>query len=31
MFGVPIDGPANVYCDNNSVVINSIKQTQVYA
>jgi hypothetical protein len=31
MFGIPIDGPANVYCDNNSVVINSIKQTQVYA
>ncbi len=23
MFGIPIDGPANVYCDNNSVVINS--------
>jgi hypothetical protein len=25
MFGIPIDGPANVYCDNNSVVINSSK------
>lgn len=25
MFGVPIDGPANVYCDNNSVVTNSIR------
>lgn len=23
MFGIPIDGPANLYCDNNSVVINS--------
>ena len=23
MFGVPIDGPANVFCDNNSVVINA--------
>jgi hypothetical protein len=23
--GVPIDGPANMYCDNNSVVINSSK------
>jgi hypothetical protein len=25
MFGIPIDGPPNVYCDNNSVVINSAK------
>lgn len=25
MFGVPIDGPANVYCDNDSVVNNSTK------
>jgi hypothetical protein len=25
MFGVPIDGPANVYGDNNSVVTNSIR------
>jgi hypothetical protein len=23
MFGVPIDGPANVFCDNKSVVTNS--------
>jgi hypothetical protein len=23
MFGVPIDGPANVFCDNNEVVLNS--------
>ena len=23
MFGIPLDGPANVFCDNNSVVINS--------
>jgi hypothetical protein len=23
MFGIPIDGPANVFCDNNSVVINA--------
>jgi hypothetical protein len=23
MFGVPVDGPANVYCDNHGVVINS--------
>jgi hypothetical protein len=22
MFGVPIDGPASVFCDNNSVVLN---------
>ncbi len=22
MFGIPVDGPANVFCDNNSVVIN---------
>ena len=21
MFGVPIDGPANVFCDNNGVVV----------
>mmetsp|Transcript_10776 Transcript_10776/g.15574 ORF Transcript_10776/g.15574 Transcript_10776/m.15574 type:complete len:227 (+) Transcript_10776:552-1232(+) len=25
MFGVPIDGPTNVYCDNDSVVNNSTK------
>jgi hypothetical protein len=25
MFGIPIDGPANVYCDNSGVVINSSK------
>lgn len=25
MFRIPIDGPPNVYCDNNSVVINSAK------
>ncbi len=25
MFGVPIDGLANVYCDNNSVCSNSTK------
>lgn len=23
MMGIPIDGPANVFCNNNSVVINS--------
>ncbi len=23
MFGVPIDGPANVFCDNNGVVMNT--------
>jgi hypothetical protein len=23
MFSIPVDGPANMYCDNNSVVINS--------
>ena len=23
MMGIPIDGPANVFCDNNSVVTNS--------
>jgi hypothetical protein len=23
MFGVPLDGPSNVFCDNNSVVINA--------
>ena len=23
MFGVPIDGPANVFCDNNGVVKNT--------
>jgi len=23
MFGIPIDGAANVFCDNNSVVINA--------
>jgi hypothetical protein len=23
MFGIPIDGPANVYCDNNGVVLNT--------
>jgi hypothetical protein len=25
MFGVPIDGPANEYCDNNGVVVNSAR------
>jgi len=25
MFGVPIDGPTNVYCDNDSVCSNSTK------
>ena len=25
MFGIPIDGPAYVFCDNNSVVNNSSK------
>jgi hypothetical protein len=25
MFGVPIDGPTNVYCDNESVVLNSTR------
>ncbi len=29
MFGIPIDGPANVYCDNNSVVTNSSKPQSV--
>jgi hypothetical protein len=23
MFGIPIEGPANIYCDKNSIVINS--------
>ena len=23
MLGIPIDGPANVFCDNNSVVMNA--------
>ena len=23
LFGIPIDGPANVFCDNNLVVINA--------
>jgi hypothetical protein len=23
MFGVPINGPANIYCDNNSIVTNA--------
>lgn len=23
MFGVPIEGPANIFCDNNGVVINA--------
>jgi hypothetical protein len=23
MFGIPIDGPSNVFCDNKSVVMNS--------
>jgi hypothetical protein len=23
MFGIPIDGPCNVYCDNNGVVVNT--------
>jgi hypothetical protein len=25
MFGIPIDGPANIYCDNNGVVTNCTK------
>ena len=25
MFGVPLEGPANVFCDNNSVVTNTAK------
>jgi hypothetical protein len=25
VFGIPVDGPANVYCDTNSVEINSTK------
>jgi hypothetical protein len=25
MFGIPVDGPANVYCDNNGVVTNCTK------
>jgi hypothetical protein len=29
MFGVPIDGPANVFCDNKSVVTNSTIPTSV--
>ena len=29
MFGVPIDGPTNMYCDNNSVVINSTRPESV--
>ncbi len=29
MLGIPIEGPANVYCDNNSVVINSSKPESV--
>jgi hypothetical protein len=29
MFGVPIDGPANVYCDNESVVLNSSRPESV--
>jgi hypothetical protein len=27
MFGIPIDGPANVFCDNKSVVTNAIIPT----
>lgn len=27
MFGIPIDGPANVFCDNKSVVMNSTVPT----
>jgi hypothetical protein len=27
MFGIPIDGAANVFCDNNSVVINAMIPT----
>jgi hypothetical protein len=23
MFGIPVDGPCNVYCDNNGVVVNT--------
>jgi hypothetical protein len=29
MFGIPIEGPANMYCDNNSVVNNSSKPESV--
>jgi hypothetical protein len=29
MFGVPVDGPANVYCDNESVVLNSSRPESV--
>jgi hypothetical protein len=29
MFGVPIDGPAQVYCDNQGVVKNTIVQESV--
>jgi hypothetical protein len=25
MFGIPIDGPTNVYCENNSVVVNATR------
>ena len=29
MFGIPIDGPANVFCDNKSVVTNSTIPTSL--
>ncbi len=29
MFRIPIKGPTNIYCDNNSVVINSSKLESV--
>ena len=31
MFGVPIDGPANVFCDNNGVVKNTTIPESVLA
>jgi hypothetical protein len=29
MFGVPIDGPVNVFCNNESVVTNSTTPTSI--
>jgi hypothetical protein len=29
IFGIPIEGPANVFCDNNSVVINATIPTSL--
>jgi hypothetical protein len=31
MFGVPIDGPANVFCDNNGVVKNTTIPESMFA